>query len=379
MTQDHVPPPPPPGRKAPPPPPPKPPSASTPSHPPSPPAPSARFEEPLSAPALAALPPAKPPLVAEALKSEGLATATAAKTGAQTKVIAALAVALMIAAFGGYLYVSSQREQEHAAVLARQEAEGQARRDAEAKAAQAAEQARLAEERARDAEERAKSAQQGKGQEEAARLAPEAEQKQVEEQRHQLASKSPAPASTLDTSSAESLIRQMLSAAERKNDSELTALLGRITALPKPVRGSRKTARALNADGLAQLRDGAANQAIGTLRQAVEADPGDVEIVDNLSYASIKAGDYKSARAAGFAALTIAPSRSSAWANLGIALAETEGENQAVAAFANAYRFTGDAPKSIAYLESLSQNDSSLKVRAAAKRALSIVAPNPPA
>jgi len=277
------------------------------------------------------------------------------------------------------LYVSSQREQEHAAVLARQEAEGQARRDAEAKAAQAAEQARQAEDRARDAEERAKSAEQGKVQEEAARLALEAEKKQVEEQRDQLASKPYAPASTPAASSAESLLRQMLSAAERKNDSELTALLSRINALPKPVKGSRKTARALNTDGLAKLRDGAADQAVGTLRQAVEADPADVEIVDNLSYASIKAGDYKSARAAGFAALAIAPSRSSAWANLGIALAETEGENQAVAAFANAYRFAGDATKTIAYLDSLSQNDSSLKVRAAAKRALSIVAPNPAA
>lgn len=288
-------------------------------------------------------------------------------------------MALLIVAFGGYSYLSAQHEKERAAVLARQEAEGQARRDAEAKAAQAAEQARLAEDRAREAEERAKSAEQGKGQEEAARLALEAEKKQVEEQRDQLASKPSAPASTPAASSAESLLRQMLSASERKNDAELTALLSRINAFPKPVKGNRKTARALNTDGLAQLRDGAANQAIGTLRQAVDADPADVEIIDNLSYASIKAGDYRSARAAGFAALAIAPSRSSAWANLGIALAETEGENQAVAAFANAYRFSGDATKTIAYLESLSQNDSSLKVRAAAKRALSIVAPNPPA
>lgn len=50
-----------------------------------------------------------------------------------------------------------------------------------------------------------------------------------------------------------------------------------------------------------------------------------------------------------------------------------------MAAFANAYRLHRRRTKAIAYLESLSQNDSSLKVRAAAKRALSIVAPNPTA
>lgn len=299
-----------------------------------------------------------------------------AKRATPVIVVVTVVVLGLLAAIGGYSYLSSQRETEQAAVLLRQQAEERARHAAEAEAAKAAEQVRLAETRARDAEQRAMNAEQAKAKEETARLALEAERERIEVRNSQLTDKPPTPVSAPIASDAESLLRKMLIASQGNSDLELRALISQIGALAKPAKGNRKTARALNADGLALLRTGAAGQAIGILEQAVAADPADVEIIDNLGFASIKAGNYRKARAACLSALALAPSRSSAWANLGIALAETEGETQAVAAFSNAYRFSGDVAKTIAYLEALSENDPSFKVRAAARRALSVVVAN---
>ncbi len=365
MAQDRVPPPPPPPPRRTPSPPPKPvapPPAPTTPFPPAP------LDEPAAQP---------PPQSRVGSSSDEAATITtapkmapqldsSANTGMPVRLIVTVVVAVLLVALGGYSYFSSQHEREQAAVLDRQQAEERMRREAEADAAKAAEQARLAEERAKDAEERATSAQ----------LALETEKKQTEQRSDPSMGEPPTPATAPIANDAESLVRQMLIASQGNSDLELKTLISQISALPKPENGSRKTARALNTKGLAQLRAGAIDQAISTFQQAFAADPADVEIIDNLGFASIKAGDYRRARTASFAALALAPSRSSAWANLGISLAETEDEKQAVAAFGNAYRFSGDVAKTITYLESLLQNDPSLKVRAAAKQALSIVAPN---
>jgi Flp pilus assembly protein TadD len=90
----------------------------------------------------------------------------------------------------------------------------------------------------------------------------------------------------------------MLAASERNADSELLALAQEIDTLPKPARGDRKPARALNSQGLDHLSKEAPEQAVAAFRQGAALDPADVEIIDNLSYAAMSASALSDAERA---------------------------------------------------------------------------------
>ncbi|MCA1807302.1 MAG: tetratricopeptide repeat protein, partial [Actinobacteria bacterium] len=177
--------------------------------------------------------------------------------------------------------------------------------------------------------------------------------------------------------SAANAITQMLDASRRGSDAELQDLKSRIEAMTKPAHGDRKVARALNDDAMAMLKDGRFAEAVNVLGKASVADPADIEIVDNLSYAALKAGQFEEAKRSSQSALLIAPGRSSAWANLGIALAQTPDETLAVAAFSNAYRFSGNQTKTVEYLNKLVADDSNPGVTKAAKTVLEAISAHP--
>ena len=200
------------------------------------------------------------------------------------------------------------------------------------------------------------------------RAAAEAEKKALEEPKAKPESVSP-----LSGSGTETLIASMLDASARNADVEVKELKSQVDALPKPARGDRKVARGLNAEAMELLKDNRYTEAIEVLKRAYSADPADVEIVDNLGYAALKASNLDEAKRSSHSALSIAPGRSSAWASLGVILAQTSTETQAVAAFANAYRFSGNTAKTVEYLAKLSSEDPNPKVKGAAAKALETV------
>ena len=184
------------------------------------------------------------------------------------------------------------------------------------------------------------------------------------------ASKPPTLTGAISQLSPDSAVIRMLDAATRSADAEVKELRAQIESMSKPARGDRKVARGLNNDAMLLLKDGRFAEAIDVLKKASVADPADVEIIDNLSYSALKAGRPDDAARFAQAALSIAPGRSSAWANLGISLAQSAKETQAVAAFANAYRFSGNQTKTIEYFEKLAADDVNVNVKKAAAKAI---------
>lgn len=183
----------------------------------------------------------------------------------------------------------------------------------------------------------------------------------------------PGDAGQTESKEAGVLINRMIEGSSQNAVSEITALKTRIEALPKFPKGDRKVARGLNYEAIALLRDNKFAEAASILEKAAAADPSDVEVIDNLGYAALKEGNLIVAKRSSYAALAIAPGRSSAWASLGVVLAQTETEEQAVAAFSNAYRFSGNTGKTVEYFEKLAAEDPNPKVKRAAAKALEVV------
>ncbi len=100
------------------------------------------------------------------------------------------------------------------------------------------------------------------------------------------------------------------------NPLQLAEIKAQIETLPKPAIGDRKSARALNDQGLNALKAKNTAEAVASLSRAVEADPSDAEVVNNHVHALIQAGNMTDAELAMPKALMLSPGRSSAWVNL---------------------------------------------------------------
>jgi tetratricopeptide (TPR) repeat protein len=233
----------------------------------------------------------------------------------------------------------------------------------------------------------AKPSTESKATEEAEKLSREravldAEKNAIEEQKSKLAAvasqgtfsaTSTTESGTTEALGPDAIISRMLDASVRNADAEIKDLKIQGDGLPKPARGDRKLARALNSDAMGLLNESKYSEAVAILKKASVADPADVEIVDNLGYAALKAGNLDEAKRSSYAALAIAPGRSSAWASLGVVLAQTATEAQAVASFANAYRFSGNTAKTMEYLGKLAADDPNPKVQSAAAKTLDVI------
>ena len=97
-------------------------------------------------------------------------------------------------------------------------------------------------------------------------------------------------------------------------------------------RGDTKAAREANDAGLSHFRKGDYASAIRSFDAAHRADPGDVEIANNLGYAYLKAGRVREGIPHVVRALQLVPGRSSAWGNLSEALAELGHDDASLAA-----------------------------------------------
>lgn len=118
-----------------------------------------------------------------------------------------------------------------------------------------------------------------------------------------------------------------------------------LEVVSKPRRGNRSRARSLNDQGIGRLKAERYSEAAASFRSAAAADPGDVEVLNNLAYALLLAEDYPSAADAVVATLSVAPSRPMAWETLGQILVGLGQNDAAVGAFKMVVRTSSDSAK----------------------------------
>lgn len=165
----------------------------------------------------------------------------------------------------------------------------------------------------------------------------------------------------------------MLDGAKDGNDDTIIEARRSLKGIALPPRGDRKIARTVNTVALDSLRKGDSIEAVKWLLGAVKADPADAEVVNNLAFALYKSQRLADARSAALAALTLAPERAAAWANLAAILADEGKPDSAVAAFQLSHRFSVNKQKTKEFLQKLAQEEGSAQVREAAGKALSTI------
>lgn len=134
--------------------------------------------------------------------------------------------------------------------------------------------------------------------------------------------------------------------------------------------GDRREARLANEQGLAQLKQGNLDGALAIFQRGATADPGDVEVQNNLAYALIQAGRDNEAVAVLTHVLSLAPDRTSAWANLAEAAAPADTETS-VSTLKLALHFSANRSRTIAVLHQTAQTSESPQFRTAAMKVLS--------
>lgn len=143
------------------------------------------------------------------------------------------------------------------------------------------------------------------------------------------------------------LVAQILPLASAGNWAKLDNLVQTLRFAISVQSGDRRLSRAGNAEGLQLLRNGNAAGAALVFRRAWAADPSDVDVVNNLGYALMQAGQLKDALATLEQTIAMAPDRTNAWANYAETLALTGNESGAAAALRIALRYSADHQKSV--------------------------------
>lgn len=118
------------------------------------------------------------------------------------------------------------------------------------------------------------------------------------------------------------------------------ATASRPTAAPAPSTRGTTDARGLNQQAIGLINAGRPEQAIPVLERAVALQPRDAEMLGNLGYAYMLAGEHRRARDRLRSALDIAPARSATWLNLGQTYAELGQSDTAVDAVVTGYRYS---------------------------------------
>lgn len=163
---------------------------------------------------------------------------------------------------------------------------------------------------------------------------------------------------------------EMIAASINGDEAKVLETKARADLAEKPQRGDRKSARALNTKGLADISAGSFDSAIESLTQAGRADPLDAEVPSNLGYAYMKQGAYEQAKRALAQSISLQPGRSSAWATLAEAFARAGDIEKATACFNIAYTFSQNRDKTKEFLSKIVAENADAKLTAAAKAAL---------
>ena len=154
------------------------------------------------------------------------------------------------------------------------------------------------------------------------------------------------------------------------HESEIQQLKLQIEALPKPAKGNKKAARGLNADGLSSSKNYDFNNAVKMFEKAHEMDKSDIEIISNLGFSYVKQGNLDLAQQTIINALSMSPSRASAWADLGGAYGLKGDVNNAVACFSNTYRFSKDRLKTHQLMNKLNETEDVAPLKQARDKAI---------
>lgn len=146
---------------------------------------------------------------------------------------------------------------------------------------------------------------------------------------------------------------QILALAEDK----VSEARRRATESGPPKRGNRKAARSANGRGLGYLQSGQIAEAVNAFQEGHQADPADVEILNNLGHGYLMQGELASAERHLLSVLTLAPERTPAWSDLGQVYAKRGDTRNAVASFANAYQFSQNRYKTHEFFRGLMENN----------------------
>lgn len=172
-------------------------------------------------------------------------------------------------------------------------------------------------------------------------------------------------------------VQKMLVLAAHNDETALNAARQQLESMPRPAHQNVKDARLANQRGLEALKLNDYAAAASAFQQAQQADPADVEVAGNLGYAQLKLGQLKRAEQQLAYAIALAPGRSSSWFNLGQVYGEQGAVEQATGAFANAWRYSQNRPKTEEFLrQALTAPENGATTRAALQRALAL-APAP--
>jgi Flp pilus assembly protein TadD len=163
----------------------------------------------------------------------------------------------------------------------------------------------------------------------------------------------------------------LVSAAIAGDEVRLRNVIAQLKLQPKPLRLDRPRARELNERGLALWQRQRYSEAATMFKDAHQADAGDAEIVENLGYARLKAGDVAGAEPAILTALEMAPERATAWGSLGLIYAKQGKHREGVACVLTAYRFSSQPDRARDVYARLAASHEDAKVRAMLSDAVS--------
>lgn len=169
------------------------------------------------------------------------------------------------------------------------------------------------------------------------------------------------------------------------DEAAVDSAIAQLESMPRPARGDRKVARQLHGNGLSLIgQAGFESLAAEKLLLAHQADPLDVQIVNDLAFAEMSAGRHADARNHLLATLRLAPTRTSAWVNLAetvpfLGISGADAIRTTTDLYLAGYWFSQDRAKTVEYLRGKSEGSEPRgEVRAAAASALQRLGTVPP-
>lgn len=167
-----------------------------------------------------------------------------------------------------------------------------------------------------------------------------------------------------------SLVESVLQLVQREDWNNADKQVRAIKLLPPIVRGDRKVARLANTAGLQALQQNDFRKAAAAFSTGVAADPSDVEVRNNLGYAELQAKELPASIQILTDVLLFVPDRSSAWANLADAYAQSGEDQLALASLRLTVRYSANRAKTSEFLSKLVQSGSVPNLKAAAAQVL---------
>jgi tetratricopeptide (TPR) repeat protein len=166
------------------------------------------------------------------------------------------------------------------------------------------------------------------------------------------------------------LLEYALNNGGLSHESEIQQTKLQIESTPKPAKGNKKAAKAINTKGIEAAKKGDYSNAVKMFEEANKLDKSDIEIVNNLGFSNLKQGNLDSAQNIIIIALTLSPDRAAAWENLGEVFGVKGDISKAVACFSNAYRFSKDRLKMHQYMKKLNEKERVKNLKQARDKAI---------